>query len=149
MTNSSMTIAIISLAFAAISLLISIWGRIETFFIGTRQRKIDLSKRVGEALVSAQMLKNTVSDYIDILRNYIEKGNPHSLELEGRLKVLETEYYQIENFVIAFESITNYFESGKTLPISHASIEAKVARFNQRRILAEYDIKYLQRISIE
>jgi len=136
-----------SFILAIVALLISIWGRIETYLIGNRQRKIELSKRVGEALVSSQLLKNTISENIDTLKKSIEneKDSLTKTVLQNLLAGLDKEYTQIWDFVSAFEKITGEFELGKSLSIDHSSIEAKIALFNQRRILAEFDIAYLSK----
>ena len=143
-TNLSLYIAITALA-------ISIWGRIETYLSVNRTRQIELVKRVGEALISAQMLKNVLGNNIDALPPYIEelsksKNDPIlDSTLKSILVQLETEYNNIWDFVKAFEDVITNFEKGITQRISQAQVEAKIAHFNQRRILAQADIDDIER----
>ena len=141
----------ISLIISILALAISIWNRVETFLNLKRQRKSELVKLVGEALVSAQILKNTLSLNLDELERVLKEKSGDEVtnrmilaEFSDKLGTVKVEYEQIWEFTKAFEKIVMHFEKGKSLAIETSSIEAKVAHFNQRRELALFDIQYLK-----
>lgn len=141
-----MTLTYWSFIVAIVALIISIWARIEAYLTSTRQQKNERAKNVGEALVAAQALKNSISDYIDEFKLFLEESTPHLKEpfvheFNSMLSELKDEYNIIWDFVRYFEKITMVFESGQNLKIETSAIEAKIARFNQRRNLVEFDIR--------
>ena len=144
-----MNFANLSFIIAIIALLISIWGRLEMFFTTNRQKKLEQAKRIGEALVSAQILKNTLSKNIDAMELFTKDLNNSKInqlyktEFNQRLDNLKSEYLQIWNLVKGFEKLIGYFQIGKNSKIEPSVIEAKIAHFNQKRELAQFDIEYL------
>lgn len=140
-----------SFIFSIIALITSLWGRIESFYISKRQFKFEQAKKIGEALVSAQILKNTLSDYIEEVQELLKVKKNLSQEIresyEKSLKDLKNEYENSWIFVNAFEKSTISIINGTNININLAKMEATVAHFNQRKILALYDIQYLNSIN--
>jgi len=141
-----------SLVLAIIALVISIWARLETFYFSKRQQSLDQVKRVGEALLSAQILKNTLSNNIDSLELYIKEfktSQSQEIDLKSLNELLEklnSEYKVCWDSVRLFEEIIVKYKSG-TLPIIiPTAIEAGIAHFNQRKELAMFDIEYLKKL---
>lgn len=141
----------LSLFISFLALAVSFWNRVETFLNLRRQKKLELVKRVGEALVAAQILKNTLSINIGELESLLKINSENPAinkliisEFTDKLQIIKTEYEQIWQFVKAFEGIIIHFEKSKNASVDVASVEAKVAHFNQRRELALFDIQYLK-----
>lgn len=89
----------LSLIISVTALLISLWGRIEAYLISKRQTQVEQAKRVGNALIAAQILKNTLSDNIESLETAvgrIPKSHVDSVvidkEFMPRLEILKKEY---------------------------------------------------------
>ena len=140
----------LSIIITSLALIISIWAKIEGSSNYQRQLRLERAKKVGDALISAQQLKNELSVCIEELNFTIEglQNQPDTNnilpELRDTQAKLEEEYKMVWKSVGAFEKVTMAFERGEKLPIDATAIEAKVARFNQRKILAEHDIRYLK-----
>ncbi len=139
-----------SFAFALLALVISIWSRLETFYFNRNQRKLEQAKRVGEALVNAQILKNTLSNNIEVSETFLNKmakSNDSKIlysEVFEGLGKLRNEYEQIWEFVKSLEIIVGAFEKGEKPQLTASAIEAKIAHFKQRRELSLFDIEYLR-----
>ncbi len=140
----------LSIVISIIALLFSIWGRIESFSLSTHQRKLEITKKIGDALISSQQLKNTLFDFIEILKDLIEKSpNENSQYLDEARSYyteLEKEYEFIWDFVKKFERIIVEIEKGKFQKFKSYQIEAKIYHLNQRRILVEYDLTYIKKL---
>ena len=149
-------ITYLSLIISITALLISLWGRIESYLNGKEQKQLDQAKRAGNALITAQILKNTLSDNLDSLEFSITSAQDSELkdvliknELLSKLDLLKKEYEEVWGFVKAFEEIVVAYESGLKPKIKPAAIEAKISHFNQRKELALFDIEYLKKLSKE
>lgn len=143
-----MSLSTWSLTISVIALLISLWSRIESFYQGSKQRRAELVRRLGDAFSSAQLLKNMLSDYDETLLEHISNTTdemllPHFKETQEKLK---KEYDLIWKYVKYFENVIILFQNGKSSTLDLAEIEAYIARFNQRRILAEYDIDFVRNL---
>ena len=142
-----MTITKLSLVVSSAALLVSVWTRIETVVIGRNQRRAELARRMGEALVAAQELKNKLSDCGDILKEELKMPSLHPAlvdALRDHLQKVMERYSEVWPLVGDFEQAVIAFERGGHLRIKASVAEAKVARFNQTRILTEFDVRHLQ-----
>ena len=142
MTNAQL-ITIASLAISIAALLVSGWTRVEAFLDLRRQRRTDIARRLGEALVGGQMTKNQLWDSIDVVKTLIN-ARPNELPeivyaYRQTLSRMELNYDEISRLIGAMEAISIGLEQGLRAPMDPAMIEAKIARFNQIRILAQYD----------
>ncbi len=137
----------LSIIIAVIAVSISVWTRVETFVVNRRQQRVDRAKRVGEALIAAQKLKNELSNCISALKGITVTDtvayNRLQSEFTTWLAKLETEYTQVWDYTKAFEEVIGAFERREDIALDDASIEAKIAHFNQRCVVAEYDISYI------
>lgn len=138
-----------SLCFALIALTISVWGRLETFYINSRQRRLDLAKQIGDALLSTQILKITLDKNIDALELVMSKLDQSKVApdiyqgfVDGLAKT-QKDHKLMEDFIKHFEKINNYFEDGVHINLEPAAMEATIARFRQKREMALFDIEYL------
>ena len=141
-----MEIATGSLIVSGFALLVSIWTRIESICLVRRQMHQLIVAKSGEAFVTAQQLKNHLSDCIEQLRNSLKTENiePHNIIAHSaRIDELERIYQDTWNFIKSMEVIIGAFESGEKVTIDPSRIEAKIAHFKQWKELAEYDSKYL------
>ena len=89
-----------------------------------------------------------LSDYDETLLEHISNTTdemllPHFKETQEKLK---KEYDLIWKYVKYFENVIILFQNGKSSTLDLAEIEAYIARFNQRRILAEYDIDFVRNL---
>lgn len=144
-----MTLIEWSFTLSIIALVISIWGRFEAYFISRRQHQVEQAKRIGEALVSAQVLKNTLSDNIDEFDKILQNDNVVTLnvkfveEFSKKLSEVKKEYEKVWEYVKVFEAATLEIAKKQKTSINVASMEASIAHFNQRKVLAQFDIQYL------
>jgi hypothetical protein len=144
-----MTLIELSFTLSIIALVISIWARFEAYFITRRQHQVEQAKRIGEALISAQMLKNTLSDNIDEFDKVLRNDNVVRLnaklveEFSNRLSNIKNEYDKVWEDLKVFECATLEIAKGQKTSTNVASMEAIIAHFNQRKALAQFDIQYL------
>lgn len=147
-----MTTAEIGLLISALALLLSLWTRFETVILTNRQRKITRAKNAGQALIAAQELKNRLGECIESFKNeeksLTEINTTHEIArkiaLQESIKKIKEEYDQVWDFLKILELIVMAFESGLEASIDEAQLEAKIAHFHQRRVLAEFDVRYVQ-----
>lgn len=144
--------AIIGILISTIALVLSIWTRFEAVILAKRQRKIIRARNAGQALIAAQELKNRLYDCIESFETedkaIIEANTPHliakKIAFQEAIKKIKGEYDQVWDFLKALELIVMAFESGQEPSIDESQLEAKIAHFHQRRILAEFDVRYVQ-----
>jgi hypothetical protein len=141
----------LSIGIALIALLVSIWTRVEAYAAFKRHRRIELARRVGEAFVSIQQTKNDLGDLIERLGSVLSDDaalRPCAVKQAciETLKKSEADYESIAALTAAFERVVIEFEHGNHISLDQSTIEAKIARYHQIRILAQYNSNYLDRL---
>jgi hypothetical protein len=146
-----LTFAIWSFVLSITALVITLWGRIETYQNLKITRRIELVKRVGDALLASQNLSNKLDQQKDLADEFLAKAKiagdgkiEEDVFKEAVIK-LNDEREAILLFLQAFERITMTFERGENVSIEQSMIEAKIAHFNQRAALCTGEINYLER----
>lgn len=135
----------LSLWISLVALITSLWTRIEAFVVGVSERRAVRAKRVGEAFAAAQNCKNKLSDLIQTSEGARESlSGAERQAIEEGLVRWRRDYETIKELVKGFEGIVIEFENGRRLSMPASVIEAKIARFNQIRLLAEHDITYIK-----
>ncbi len=143
--------AIWSFFISIVALVIAIWGRIETYESLKRTRRIELVKRVGDALLASQYLSNKLEYQKELAEQFLSKvqitapNNANISFFKEAAAKLKSEREEILLFLQAFEKITICFERGDKVSLEQTMIEAKIAHFNQRAALCGSDIEYLER----
>jgi hypothetical protein len=145
----TMTTAEWGLAISILAFLVSGWTRVETFLNLRRQHRTDLARRLGEALVACQQTKNELADSIDQVKNFIDTSDSESHAMleayEATCSRMEKDYNEIWKQIQAMEAISIAFERGDRVATDPATIEARIARLNQIRLLAIYDAGYAEK----
>lgn len=139
---------LISLCVAIIALAVSLWTRVEAFLALRRQRRIDLVRRVGDALVAVQHAKNDQAQFADKLEAFIadQSDTQHEIVIttfRQSLEKAESDYLSLSSIAEAFEGLVIQAERNGRFSLDQSVVEAKIARFTQIRALAQYNASYI------
>ena len=105
-------------------------------------------KRTGEAFIAIQLAKNALSDSLDEIARVIEsvenKTSAVYLAAAERQEHFKQDYEVAALLAAGFEQLMLQVERGGEIDVDSGVIEAKIARANQLKVLAEFDSRYLQ-----
>lgn len=133
-----------------VALAVSLMAFFLTAIIEWHKYKIELVRQIGEAFCTAQLLKNDLANKIDEFEKFIKKM-PLQVqeELSKDLEKERKDYNSLSELIPVLENIIMRFEKktfwGIFLIFEASEFAAKVVRFNQRKILIEYDIEFMRK----
>lgn len=150
-----MAAEVLSLYVSGFAVLLSLASFGYTWRVDHGRRRYERAVACGDVFVNAQRLKNELSHAIDAAKAAHECfGTPRTSHEAAQLQVLresipalESEYQIIWKLVGALETATRAFAAGANPPFDAASLAAKIAVINQRRVLLEYDVSYSKSVA--